>query len=92
LKTALSTKPKTYSVPAVERAFDILELLVSSQKPRNITEISRQLTIPKSSVFGILHTLRERGYIEKQEDERYGLTLKLFGLGASMVAALDIRQ
>jgi DNA-binding IclR family transcriptional regulator len=92
LKTVSSTKRKTYSVPAVERVFDMLELLVSSGKPRNITEISRQLKIPKSSVFGILHTLRERGYIEKQEDERYGLTLKLFGLGASMVAALDIRQ
>ncbi len=92
MKTATSTKRKTYSVPAVERVFDMLELLVSNGRPRNITEISRQLKIPKSSVFGILHTLRDRGYIEKQEDERYGLTLKLFGLGASMVAALDIRQ
>jgi DNA-binding IclR family transcriptional regulator len=85
-------KRKTYSVPAVERAFDMLELLVSNGTPRNITEISRQLKIPKSSVFGILHTLRERGYIEKQDDERYGVTLKLFGLGASMVASLDIRK
>ena len=93
MKTATSSaKRKTYSVPAVERVFDMLELLVSGGKPRNITEISRQLKIPKSSAFGILHTLRERGYIEKLEDERYGLTLKLFGLGASMVASLDVRQ
>jgi DNA-binding IclR family transcriptional regulator len=93
LKIAVdSTSRKTYSVPAVERAFDMLELLVSSGTPRNITEISRQLKIPKSSVFGILHTLRQRGYIEKLPDERYGLTLKLFGLGAATVAALDIRQ
>lgn len=93
VKTAAnSPKPKTYSVPAVERAFDMLELLVSSGTARNITEISRQLKIPKSSVFGILHTLRQRGYVEKLEDERYNLTLKLFGLGASIVASLDIRQ
>lgn len=90
--TTNSTKRKTYSVPAVERVFDMLELLVSNGAPRNITEISRQLNIPKSSVFGILHTLRERGYIEKHEDERYSLTLKLFGMGASLVASLDIRQ
>lgn len=93
MKTAPhSTKRKSYSVPAVERVFDMLELLVSNGAPRNITEISRQLKIPKSSVFGILQTLRQRGYIEKLQDERYGLTLKLFGLGASMVASLDIRQ
>jgi DNA-binding IclR family transcriptional regulator len=93
LKTASKfTQRKSYSVPAVERVFDMLELLVSSGTPRNITEISRQLKIPKSSVFGILHTLRERGYIEKLDDERYSLTLKLFGLGASIVASLDIRQ
>ena len=55
VKTAAnSPKRKTYSVPAVERAFDMLELLVSSGTSRNITEISRQLKIPKSSVFGIL--------------------------------------
>jgi IclR family acetate operon transcriptional repressor len=92
LKTANPPKRKTYSVPAVERAFDMLELLVSNGTPRNITEISRHLKIPKSSVFGILHTLRQRGYVEKLEDERYNLTLKLFGLGASIVASLDIRQ
>jgi DNA-binding IclR family transcriptional regulator len=89
---ALSAKRKTYSVPAVERVFDMLEFLISSGKPRNVTEISRALKIPKSSVFGILHTLRHRGYIEKLEDDRYGVTMKLFGLGASMVACLDLRQ
>lgn len=88
----LSVKRKAYSVPAVQRAFDILEMLISGGKPRNVTEISRALKIPKSSVFGILHTLRERGYIEKLEDDRYSLTMKLFGLGASMMASLDLRQ
>ncbi|HZQ54611.1 MAG TPA: IclR family transcriptional regulator [Bryobacteraceae bacterium] len=93
MKTASkSGQRKNYSVPAVERAFDILELLVSSGTSRNVTEISRQLKIPKSSVFGILHTLRQRGYIEKMDDERYNLSLKLFGLGASIIASLDIRQ
>ncbi len=89
---APSVKRKTYSVPAVERAFDMLELLISSGKPRNVTEVSQALKIPKSSVFGILYTLRQRGYIEKLEDDRYNLTMKLFGLGASMVASLDLRQ
>ncbi len=93
LKTvATSAKSKVYSVPAVERVFDMLEFLISSGKPRNVTEVSRALKIPKSSAFGILHTLRQRGYIEKLEDDRYSLTMKLFSLGASMVDSLDQRQ
>jgi DNA-binding IclR family transcriptional regulator len=87
-----SDKRKTYSVPAVQRAIDIIEYLVSSAGPRNITEVSRQLNIPKSSVFGILQTLRDNGWVEKLDDDRYSLTLKLFGLGSSIIASLDLRQ
>jgi IclR family KDG regulon transcriptional repressor len=87
-----SEKPKTYSVPAVQRALDIIEYLVSSAGPRNITEVSRHLNIPKSSVFGILQTLRGNGWVEKLDDDRYALTLKLFGLGSSIIASLDLRQ
>lgn len=87
-----SDKRKTYSVPAVQRALDIIEYLVTHGGPRNITEVSRQLSIPKSSVFGILQTLRDNGWVEKLDDDRYALTLKLFGLGSSIIASLDLRQ
>src|ERR1700730_16563091 len=87
-----SDKRKTYSVPAVQRALDIIEYLVTHGGPRNITEVSRQLDIPKSSVFGILQTLRDNGWVEKLDDDRYALTLKLFGLGSSIIASLDLRQ
>src|SRR5207342_131610 len=93
--TSLAEEPdkrKTYSVPAVQRAIDIIEYLVNSAGPRNITEVSRQLNIPKSSVFGILQTLRDNGWVEKLDDDRYSLTLKLFGLGSSIIASLDLRQ
>ena len=58
-KLVSSPEKKAYSVPAVQRALDIVEYLVSSASSRNITELSRYLKIPKSSVFGILQTLRE---------------------------------
>ena len=83
---------KSYSVPAVQRALDILEYLVASAAAKNITEIGRHLGIPKSSVFGILQTLRVNGWVEKLEDDRYAPTLKLFGLGSSIIASLDLRQ
>jgi IclR family KDG regulon transcriptional repressor len=85
-------RPKNYAVPAVQRALDILEFLVATPSPRNITEISKHLAIPKSSVFSILQTLRGNGYVEKLENDRYALTLKIFGLGSSIIASLDLRQ
>jgi len=91
-KLVSSPEKKAYSVPAVQRALDIVEYLVSSASSRNITELSRYLKIPKSSVFGILQTLRDNGWVEKLEDDRYVLTLKLFGLGSAIIASLDLRQ
>jgi IclR family KDG regulon transcriptional repressor len=85
-------KKQLYSVPAVQRALDIVEYLVASPAPRNITELSKHLNIPKSSVFGILQTLRHNGWVDKLEDDRYALTLKLFGLGSAIIASLDLRQ
>jgi DNA-binding IclR family transcriptional regulator len=93
MPTKVAKPPKkVYSVPAVQRALDIVEYLVTSPQPRNITELSRYLDIPKSSVFGILQTLRDNGWVEKLEDDRYALTLKLFGLGSAIIASLDLRQ
>jgi IclR family KDG regulon transcriptional repressor len=82
---------KDYAVPAVMRAFDILELLAAGGKA-SITEISRGLSLPKSSVFGLLRTLELRGYVRKNPDDRYSLTLKLLGLGGELAGSSDLRQ
>jgi IclR family KDG regulon transcriptional repressor len=81
-----------YSVPAVHRSLDILERLVGEERGLTVTEVSRAFDIPKSSAFGILRTLKDRGYVERKGDDRYGLTLKLFGLGSALIASLDLRK
>lgn len=80
-----------YSVPAVHRMLDVIETL-AVQRAMTVSDISRQFKIPKSSVYAILQTLKSRGYLEKDAEDRYSLTLRLFSLGASLVEGLDLRS
>lgn len=76
---------------AVERALAILECLDISRRGLNISEISRKLKIPKSSVHVIMVTLERLGYVQKRANSlNYGLGLRAYGLGMSMVKNLSI--
>ena len=93
----MSTSPKpeqaayVYSVPAIHRMLDVIEALI---KVRTITvsEVNQQLKIPKSSAYAILQTLISRGYVHKDELDRYSLSLKLFSLGSQLIAGIDLRR
>ena len=56
---------QTRTLQAVERALDIIEAVVESPEPINVTELSKRLDLPTSTVFVHLQTLQERGYILK---------------------------
>jgi IclR family transcriptional regulator, KDG regulon repressor len=83
--------PNVYSVPAIHRTLDIIEALI---KLRTITvsEVNQQFKIPKSSAYAILQTLKARGYVHKDEQDRYSLSLKLFSLGSELIAGIDLRK
>lgn len=79
LKVRTSTRP---CVGSVQRAFSILELLNSSKRGWNISEISRKLNIPKSTTHVLITTLDELGYIRQHgASRRFQLSTKMFGLG-----------
>lgn len=79
-----------YSVPAVHRTLDIIETLID-KRSLTVSDISRQFNIPKSSAYAILQTLKSRGYVEKDADDKYSLSFRLFSLGATLVDNLDLR-
>ena len=82
---------KSYSVPAIQRMLDLIEAMATTKHELTITEANRKFNIPKSSVYAILQTLKSRGYVDKDKEDRYFLTLKLFSLGSTMVDSLDLR-
>lgn len=70
------------TVPALVRAFSIIDILAMSSVGLTKTEIARRLEIPYSSTFNILSTMESHGYVRKDEPTgRYWLGLKLISLG-----------
>ena len=67
---------------ATERVVGILDCLSASTRGLNISELSRRLSIPKSSTHAILLTLESLGAVTKTPNEgRYVLGIRDFRLG-----------
>lgn len=74
------TKNKS-SVPSVEKAFDVLELLSGHADGLTMNEIVETLGRTMGELYRIVLYLTERGYLEQDPaTQRYALTLGLFEL------------
>ncbi len=83
---------KSDTVKAARNALRILEHL-SAGGSAGVSELARALGAQKSAVFRLLATLKESGYVDREEGgEKYRLTLKLFKLGSSAVQDLDLNR
>lgn len=80
-------------VKSAERTLDIFELLAAEPQGLTVSEISDRLGIARSSTHGLLHTLRERGYLSLRQDgaKRFHLGVRLIQLGLNVVDRLELR-
>ncbi|MFV0390031.1 MAG: IclR family transcriptional regulator [Pyrinomonadaceae bacterium] len=84
---------KTKSVPAIEKAMLIMEELAKSQSGLSLSELTRNLSLPKSSTFGLLLTLERLGYLHRNEATgRYMFGMKIFTLANRAMSGLNIRK
>lgn len=66
-------------------AFQIIEVMAAGGESMRVTDLARQLGMPKARIYRFLQTLVAIGYvIQDPETERYRLTLKLFHLGQAI--------
>lgn len=67
----------------VEKAVELLFHLHSVAKPCGVSDLARQLSMPKSSVHRLLNSLSSRALVEQDADGRYkpGVGLVALGLG-----------
>ncbi|WP_171656085.1 IclR family transcriptional regulator [Paenibacillus foliorum] len=80
-----------YSVPALEKAFSIIEHLSKSTGGLSISELSSELNIPKTSVFSILNTMEAHNYVRKTANGAYKLGLQLYSIGMTAINLVNIR-
>ncbi|MDK2823537.1 MAG: IclR family transcriptional regulator, regulon repressor [Clostridia bacterium] len=89
----MTPKAKSNFIQSVDRALQIMEVFSSEKRELGVTEIAQSLGIHKSTVFGLLATLENRGYVEQNlENGKYKLGLKLFELGNLVQEGMDLRS
>jgi IclR family KDG regulon transcriptional repressor len=79
-------------VPAIDKCFSILELMTKTSRPLGFTEIVKELDLNKSTVFNILHTLKDLGVLDKGSDGLFHLGSKFFILGNAAAVGSELIQ
>lgn len=78
-------------IQSVGRAFAILEQF-HTDRALGVTAIANRVGLHKSTCFGLLHTLQQLGYIQRNpETGLYSLGVKMFQLGQDYIIGLDLR-
>ena len=79
-----------YTVPAVDRAIRVLELLSIAPHGLSLAQLSSQTKVPKSTMFRILHTLHQHQIIlEDNERKLFTLGMKVLGWGNAALERID---
>jgi DNA-binding IclR family transcriptional regulator len=78
-------------VPALDRGLAVLEFLSRDGKPATVSEITRQMRLPRASVFRILSTLQTRGFVEVDASGKaYQIGPGVLRLGYQYVSTRDV--
>ncbi|MFJ5708525.1 IclR family transcriptional regulator [Streptomyces sp. NPDC093105] len=79
-------------VPAVTRAFDILELFLQGDGTLSAPEITRRLQLPRTTTHELVSTLAARNYLVPVPEQpgRYRLGVRTYQLGSRYAEQLDL--
>lgn len=75
---------------SVQRAIDILELLLRRDGPAAVSDIVATLGIPKSSAYELVRVLSDNDYLERESASAYRLGRKLLLLGMAYRNQVDL--
>lgn len=78
------------TIHSVAKAIHLLDLLTEAAQPISLTELYQKTGWPKSTIHGLLSTMRESGLIEQTANGKYWLGIRLFEYGCAVSNAWDI--
>lgn len=85
------TSPCT--IQSVDRALRLLEYLAKNNGTATLTELSKGVGLPSSTVHRFLSTLVNSGYIaQDNESGKYVLGLEILSLSSALLATMDERK
>jgi DNA-binding IclR family transcriptional regulator len=78
-------------IQSIERAATVLRLLTGRPR-RGVAELSRELKVPKGTVYGILRTLEMVGFVEQdRESGKYQIGPALLHIGSRYLEDSELR-
>src|SRR5579883_1986227 len=80
MKSGLMETADPGGVRVLHKTLDILETVKSREAGFRLAELSREVELPKATVYRILATLEGRGYLDRAADGSYRIGKKLFDL------------
>jgi DNA-binding IclR family transcriptional regulator len=94
VKSAKPTGPKkggtTYSAPALEKAFNVLELLARRKKGLMISEIAAGIGLSVPEIFRIIVVMERRGWLRKSDGDKYSVTPHVLHLAFRATSAEEL--
>jgi IclR family transcriptional regulator, acetate operon repressor len=79
-------------INSINKAFDILDLFSPLEPRLSLSEISKRLGLPKSTVYNLLATLVARGVLEKVDHEYYAMGTAIIDLTRSVRVNVELRD
>lgn len=79
-------------IQSVAKAMKLLDILAESQFPLSLAELSLKTGWPKSTIHGLLSTMRESSVIAQDEEGRYMLGIRLFEYGCTLSSSWTILE
>jgi DNA-binding IclR family transcriptional regulator len=71
---AAAQRRPMYSAPALEKGFNVLELLAAQKKGLTLSEIAAGLGLSLPEIFRIIVVMERRGWLQKAAGDRYSVT------------------
>ena len=90
---AIEEAADRYTVPALERGLRLLCEFNRENRTLSAPDLARRFDLPRSTVFRLLTTLENMGFLERSEGGRdYRLGLAVLRLGFEYLASLELTQ
>lgn len=88
-----TSSQKSGKIQSVDRALSILEIIADTEDGLTLAQISQRIGLPKSTVHGLVSTLRDHKFVRQAEDDgRYQMGIQLFEMGTKLARSWDVRD
>ncbi len=77
---------------SLDKALDVLEQVAAFEQGATVAELSRELELPKPTVYRLVGRLSRRGYLISAGDRRLRLGLKFLGFSHLVPTGLEVRR